>query len=224
VREDGTFDNGKYFMVTPKKAGDITLVAKSQGRKVEAVLTVTAYLASEWTAGKTRYEGSGTGGEPACTQCHAGSAGIDHSPAALASVDDQKVGTVITSGISTAGFPIKEASTGHRWDVTAEERAALVAYLRGLEPRGLVVLGAGDRAPVGHDRSMPARRSEARLRVHPHAKTTRGRPTSSLRDQNAGVAPAPIVARSYEELSMKVRDNERPRVARPSSTHGSPSA
>ena len=75
-------------------------------------------------------------GEPACTQCHAGSAGIDQSPAALASVDDQKVGTVITSGISTAGFPIKESTKGHRWEVTDDERAALVAYLRGLEPRG----------------------------------------------------------------------------------------
>lgn len=136
LRDDGTFDNGKYFMVTPKKAGDITLVAKSKGRSIEATLSVTAYTAAEWAAGKARYESGGTNGDPACTQCHAGSAGIDHSPAALASVDDQKIGTVITSGISTAGFPIKEASKGHRWEVTDEEREALITYLRGLEPRG----------------------------------------------------------------------------------------
>lgn len=132
---DGVLDNGKYFMVTPKKAGTITLVAKSSGRSIEATLTVSAYTTAQWTAGKKRYE-NGTNGEPACTSCHAGSAGIDHSPAALASVDDQKVGTVITSGISTAGFPIKESSKGHRWEVSEEERQALVTYLRGLEPRG----------------------------------------------------------------------------------------
>jgi hypothetical protein len=136
LREDGTFDNGQYFMVTPKKAGAITLVAKSRGKSVEAVLTVEAYTAAEWNAGKARYENGGTNGDPACTTCHAGSAGIDHSPAALASVNDQKVGTVITTGISTAGFPIKEASKGHRWEVTAEERDALITYLRSLEPRG----------------------------------------------------------------------------------------
>jgi mono/diheme cytochrome c family protein len=134
---DGVLDNGKYFMVTPKKAGAITLVAKSAGRTVEATLTVEAYSSAEWAAGKQRYESGGANGDPACTQCHAGSAGIDHSPAALASVNDQKVGTVITSGISTAGFPIKESTgKGHRWDVTAEERQALITYLRGLEPRG----------------------------------------------------------------------------------------
>jgi mono/diheme cytochrome c family protein len=134
---DGVLDNGKYFMVSPKKAGDIILVAKSKGRTIEATLSVTAYSTAQWTAGKQRYENGGTTGEPACTQCHAGSAGIDHSPAALASVDDQKVGTVITSGISTAGFPIKESTgKGHRWDVSEEERQALVTYLRGLAPRG----------------------------------------------------------------------------------------
>lgn len=133
---DGVLDNGKYFMVTPKKAGAITLVAKSAGRTIEATLTVQAYAGAQWMAGKQRYESGGTNGDPACAQCHAGSAGIDHSPAALASVDDQKVGTVITSGISTSGFPIKESSKGHRWEVTEEERDALVTYLRGLQPRG----------------------------------------------------------------------------------------
>jgi mono/diheme cytochrome c family protein len=134
---DGVLDNGKYFLVTPTKAGDIVLVATSKGRTTEATLSVTAYTTAQWAAGKLRYENAGTSGEPACTQCHAGSAGIDHSPAALASVDDQTVGTVITSGISTSGFPIKESSgKGHRWVVTDEERNALVTYLRGLEPRG----------------------------------------------------------------------------------------
>jgi mono/diheme cytochrome c family protein len=133
---DGVLDNGKYFMVTPKKAGPIMLVAKSAGRSIEATLTVSEYTSAQYLAGKQRYENGGTNGDPACVQCHGGSAGIDHSPAALASVDDQKVGTVITSGISTSGFPIKEASKGHRWDVTEEERQALITFLRGLEPRG----------------------------------------------------------------------------------------
>lgn len=136
TRPDGTHDNGRYFMVTVKKAGTITLVAESHGKKVQATITAAQYTSSRWTAGEARYTSAGANGDPPCTQCHAGSAGIDHSPAAMASATDTALGTVITTGISTAGFPIKEASKGHRWEVTDDERDALVTYLRGLEPRG----------------------------------------------------------------------------------------
>jgi hypothetical protein len=54
----------------------------------------------------------------------------------MASVTDDKLGTVITTGLSTAGFPIKEPTKNHRWAVSTDERSGLVTYLRGLEPRG----------------------------------------------------------------------------------------
>jgi hypothetical protein len=136
TKPDGTHDNGRYFMITVKKAGTITLVAESHGKKAQATITATSYPTERWTAGEARYTNAGSNGDPPCTQCHAGSAGIDHSPASMASATDTALGTVITTGISTAGFPIKEMSKGHRWEVSDEERDGLVTYLRGLEPRG----------------------------------------------------------------------------------------
>lgn len=136
VRDDGTVDNGKYFFVTVKKAGTITLTATSQGKTAESVLTVTQYPGDRWTAGETRYKGGGSG-DPPCTDCHVNGQAIDHSPAALATATDEKIGAVITTGISTAGFPIMiNDQPGHRWKVTDAERAGLVTYLRAIEPRG----------------------------------------------------------------------------------------
>lgn len=133
----GKTDNGKYFFVTTKKAGTFTLVARSGGRSTEASLVVTSYGASRWSAGKTRYENAGSTGEPACSQCHAGGAAIDHSPAALAGIPDESVGVVLTTGVSPAGFPISvDHPAGHRWTLSASEREGLVTFLRALPPRG----------------------------------------------------------------------------------------
>lgn len=134
VNQDGLTDNGAYFMVTVLKAGTVNLKATTGGKSVTTKITVADYPATQWTTGQTRYN-SGGSGDPPCTDCHVNGQAIDHSPASLASATDEAVGTVITTGISTAGFPIM-ADKGHKWTVTDEERAGLVAYLRGLEPRG----------------------------------------------------------------------------------------
>ena len=136
VRPDGTTDNGKYFFVTVKKAGTITLTATSGGKTAESSITVAEYTTDRWAAGEARYK-NGSGGEPACTECHVNGQAIDHSPAALATATDEKIAVVITTGISTSGFPIKiDNEPGHRWTVTDEELDGLVTYLRSLEPRG----------------------------------------------------------------------------------------
>lgn len=136
VLDDGTIDNGKYFFVTVKKAGTITLQAKSRGETAEARIDVTEYAPDRWSVGETRYK-LGASGEPACAMCHAGGQAIDHSPAALATATDEQIAAVITSGISISGFPIRiDGSPGHRWTVTDDERDGLVTYLRALEPRG----------------------------------------------------------------------------------------
>lgn len=134
--EDGVMDNGKYFLVTVKEAGTITLEAESGGRTAGAKIDVTAYPPGRWADGETRYMNGG-GGEPPCAKCHAGGRAVDHSPAALATATDEKVAIVITTGISTHGFPILiDGKPGHKWTVTEAERDGLVTYLRALEPRG----------------------------------------------------------------------------------------
>ncbi len=136
VKDDGSIDNGKWFFVTVKKAGTIKLKATSGGQTAESTLTVTAYSADRWGTGETRYKNGGSG-DPPCTNCHVNGSAIDHSPAALATADDEKVGAIITTGIGPAGFPIKiDDVPGHQWKVTPEERAGLVTYLRALAPRG----------------------------------------------------------------------------------------
>lgn len=136
TRADGTTDNGKYFLVTVKKPETITLKATSKGKTVESTLHVTSYAADRWAIGEARYKSS-EGGDPPCTSCHVDGQAIDHSPAALATSTDEKIAVVITTGISTQGFPIKiDGKPSHKWTVTAAERDGLVTYLRGLEPKG----------------------------------------------------------------------------------------
>jgi hypothetical protein len=136
-RNDGTVDNGKYFLVTTKKAGKIALKATSKGRTVQASITVAQYDPARWRAGEARYKTGPDAANPPCTNCHVNGQAIDHSPAALATSTDQALGAVITSGISTANFPIRiDGKPGHRWSVSDNDVESLVVYLRGLEPRG----------------------------------------------------------------------------------------
>ncbi len=136
-RNDGTIDNGKYFLVTVKKAGKLTLQATSKNRTVEAVINVAQYGSAQWTAGEARYTTGPDSDNPPCTNCHVNGEAIDHSPAALATATDAQLGAVITSGVSTANFPIKiDGKPGHKWSVSPGDVDNLVVYLRALEPRG----------------------------------------------------------------------------------------
>jgi hypothetical protein len=130
--KDGITDTGKYFILTVKKAGTLTVTARSGGKSAKVTVNAAAYASLRWAAGQTRY----TSGAAPCSDCHVGGTAIDHSPAALATADDAKLGTVIQNGISTAGFPIQGVTGGHKWSVTADELDGLVTYLRALEPRG----------------------------------------------------------------------------------------
>lgn len=132
VTVDGIADTGKYFLVTVKRAGAITLNATSGGKTATATITVAPYAADRYATGQTRY----TTGSPPCSDCHVNGEAIDHSPAALATADDTQIGTAITSGMSPAGFPLEGVTGGHRWSVSEAELAGLVTYLRALPPRG----------------------------------------------------------------------------------------
>ena len=133
---DGTVDNGKYYFVTAKKAGTVTLTASSKGRTTTATLTITDYAADRYTTGQARYNASGSGQDQPCTNCHAGGNAIDHSPATMAGADDQSIGVIITTGIKPPAIPITGVPGGHKWNVTAEQKDGLITYLRALEPKG----------------------------------------------------------------------------------------
>jgi hypothetical protein len=132
---DGTTDNGSYFMLTAKKAGTFTLTATSKGRSTTATVTVAQYASTRWQIGQTRYMNGGAG-EPPCADCHVNGQAIDHSPASMASVDDEALAAVITTGIKPNNTPVTGVSGGHRWKVTTDERDGLVTYLRALTPKG----------------------------------------------------------------------------------------
>lgn len=136
VGPNGT-DTGKYYIATVKAAGDITLTAKSKSKTASGTLHVTEYDPNTWTTGEGRYKAGPNTDNPPCTDCHVNGQAIDHSPAALATVTDQEVGLIVTTGISTGGFPIKiNGKAGHRWEVTDEQKVGLITYLRALEPKG----------------------------------------------------------------------------------------
>jgi hypothetical protein len=143
VNADGIIDAGAYFLLTMKKAGTFTLTASSSGRTAKASIRSTAYDAARWSAGKQRYE-SGANGDPPCTRCHSGGQAIDHSPATMASAQDQEIGFIITTGTKPGPNPIGDLSCSdctakgkkHQWSVSDEERNGLIAYLRSLAPRG----------------------------------------------------------------------------------------
>ncbi|HSO37647.1 MAG TPA: hypothetical protein VLT33_34210 [Labilithrix sp.] len=139
VNQDGVTDNGKYFLVTAKKAGSYTLTASSKGRSATATVTISAYDTSRYAAGQARYEAAGTGATRPCTTCHVNGGAIDHSPAALATATDQEIGIIITTGVKPGPSVIKitsEPGTQHKWSVTDTEKDGLITYLRGIDPKG----------------------------------------------------------------------------------------
>lgn len=123
----------KWFLVTTKKAGSVTLTARSGGKTAESKLTITAYSTARWDTGNQRYH-NGEGGDPPCAQCHEKAGGPDHSPLTLSPVDDESAKTVITAGIVN-NIPIK--GVNHKWQATPAELDGLVTYLRALPPRGI---------------------------------------------------------------------------------------
>lgn len=131
--KDPRGDQGRWFMLTMKKAGATDITASSGGVTVSVPLTVAAYASGRYAVGKARYENA-AGAEPACEMCHGGQSGIDHSPAALASAQDPEIETVITTGIKIGGSPIFSVPE-HTWTPTQAQLDGLITYLRALPPR-----------------------------------------------------------------------------------------
>lgn len=130
----GGEDTGRYFVLTMKKVGTVDVIAKSNGKTTQAKLTVQSYAPTRFAVGEARYKQGPDGNNPGCASCHQKADGADHSPAALASVGDEEISAIITSGVKPGGVPI--ISLKHTWTATQTELDGLVTYLRALPPRG----------------------------------------------------------------------------------------
>ncbi|WP_394822821.1 hypothetical protein [Pendulispora albinea] len=135
--KDPKGDDGKWYILTVKKVGQTSFTATAGGQSAQSSIHVVDYGRDRYAAGEKRYLNA-DGTKPACTKCHGGQDGIDHSPAALASVEDNRVETVITTGQRISGGPIPDVEQGHRWDPSEDQLAGLVTYLRALPPKNFV--------------------------------------------------------------------------------------
>jgi hypothetical protein len=129
--------------ITTAKAGMTKVTVKAGGKTYEADLQVATYTAAQYTLGQQRYMNPANAGanRMACAGCHAQANGVPHTPTEMAFADDQTLVTVITTGAypprmidgkMVPGYTLQ--GTPHKWDLTADERTGIVAYLRALPP------------------------------------------------------------------------------------------
>ena len=133
---------GVNIVLTALKPGTTKLHATDGTQKAEATLTVLSYPVSQYEAGKVRYAKAPNEKNPACNECHAPGKGPDHTPTELDADTDEQVQNTFLSGVDPENRPIdyegafKTILNGHdhKWEVTADEKVGLVAYMRALKP------------------------------------------------------------------------------------------
>jgi len=157
--------NGIDVMITTKKAGSVTIIAKTDNAVGKVKLTIASYTAEQWAAGQTRYTsgsmvmvGPGKGGVPmggyvACTSCHGdapNSIAIQHTPAQTGGFTDDQIKGIFLHGMLPASdqnplaIDPKNFMSFHTWQTASDaESDGLVAYLRSLTPKAQGPIGGG---------------------------------------------------------------------------------
>ncbi len=125
----------QFAMLTTKKAGSSKVLVKSAGKTAEAQLTVKTYTSAAYAVGQARYRTAADGARQPCAGCHEKPDGADHSPSWLALFDDDDVLSAIQTGVY-ASDKYEVNGGNHKWTLTDEEKGGIMAYLRGLAPRG----------------------------------------------------------------------------------------
>jgi hypothetical protein len=132
-----------WMMITATAPGTTRIIARLGDAVAEAELTVDTYVAADVDLGDQRYNmpANPVAGRESCASCHveAGGkgveAGVDHSPIAMTLFTDEDILSVIeTSAYPNGGYVVFGGE--HIWDLTPEERAGIVPYIRSLDPRG----------------------------------------------------------------------------------------
>ncbi len=125
----------QFAMLTTKKAGASTVIVSGGGKTAEAQLTVKTYTSAAYAVGQARYKNAGTDARQPCAGCHEKPDGADHSPSWLAFFDDEDVLSAIQTGVYAVDkYEVNDGN--HKWNLTEEEKGGIMAYLRGLAPRG----------------------------------------------------------------------------------------
>lgn len=121
---------------TALKAGKATVTATSKEGTATAPLVITKYSADQWNAGKSRYTtGGSAANQQACSNCHGGGAGPDHTPTEIDADTDDAVITTFTTGVDPEGNPVNGGK--HTWEFASDaEKTGIIAYLRSLTPTG----------------------------------------------------------------------------------------
>ncbi|NOU31843.1 MAG: hypothetical protein HOO96_28400 [Polyangiaceae bacterium] len=152
--------SGTEVMITTKKEGVVTVTATSaSGACGSAKLTIAKVDAELFDIGQARYangvvlsrrrdggapgpaDAGGGMGLAACTNCHAnGGSDVEHTPTQTGGYTDSDLVDIFTKGQKPAGvpqrvMPLDKWQRIHNWTMTEDEKAGLVVYLRGLEPK-----------------------------------------------------------------------------------------
>ena len=168
IADDGT-NTGSEAMLTTKGPGTVTLKARAGNLEGTAVITITQAATGAWDVGQARYNDGvslrGTPGMPgmpgvppgmvnkaaACTNCHGTALNdVEHTPAQIGGYSDAEVITIFTLGKKPAGVPNRivpaaQWSPIHQWEMTEEEKAGVLVYLRALAPQSQGTLDFGGR-------------------------------------------------------------------------------
>ena len=124
-----------WALVETFKAGTVTVTATdADGQKASAQVVINKYEPAVTQVGRQRYyePTDGTGARVSCYSCHGSVQGADHSPLELEFFKDDEILQAITEGAYPDGYVLK--TVDHRWNLTTEERAGIVPFLRSLHP------------------------------------------------------------------------------------------
>jgi len=133
----------RAVLVATTGAGTTTITGTLDGQPFPATLVVNQYQPADVTLGTNRYLNSPTPPNPArvaCDSCHATLA--KHSTAFMADLTDDEI---LRTEVEGVGVMLRNPTTGeiqsympndgnHTWDVTAQERVGIAAYLRSRNP------------------------------------------------------------------------------------------
>jgi hypothetical protein len=148
-------------MVTTQAAGDVYIVAQSNGKCGATILHITEATQNDFTIGSERYT-SGIiltpvstgqlahldgGNDVACTNCHGPTAmnasyqTVEHTPLQTGGFSDDDLIGIFTMGMVPPGGYFDNSivrqnrwAMFHRWTMTPDQAKGMVVYLRSLTP------------------------------------------------------------------------------------------
>jgi hypothetical protein len=137
-------DGGGHVTLTAQKAGKTVLRASANGKTKEIPVTITEYAQADLELGNDLYQSNKSSGDPGsagtpgtvalgCIDCHGARGTATHDPTKIGGFDDDTVLNIIATGKLPDGTTIPVT---HKWDLKPEQKKAILARVRSLQPRG----------------------------------------------------------------------------------------